>query len=143
VLQYSSHSTLQRFVKELNRLYLAQPALWEVDDRYEGFDWIDFHDVENSIIAFLRWSKGRRDFIVVVCNFTPVPREKYRIGVPAAGIYDEILNSDAEAFGGSNIGNGGVAYAPATPSHGHPASLSITLPPLGVVAFRLKREGDR
>ena len=143
VLQYPGHSSLQRFVKELNRLYRAQPSLWEADDRYEGFDWIDFHDVENSTIAFLRWSKGRRDFIVVICNFTPVPRYKYRIGVPAAGVYDEILNSDAEMFGGSNMGNGGEAYAAAVPSHGHPASLIITLPPLAVVAFRLKREGDR
>ena len=143
VLQYATHSGLQRMVKELNRLYREQPALREVDDRYEGFDWIDFRDVENSILAFLRWSKGRRDFVVVVCNFTPVPRPGYRIGVPSAGFYDEILNTDAEMFGGSNMGNGGVAFASAAPSHGHPARLTITLPPLAVVAFRLRREGDR
>jgi 1,4-alpha-glucan branching enzyme len=143
LLQYATHSGLQRTVKELNRIYRDQPALWEVDDRYEGFDWIDFRDVENSIIAFLRWSKGRRDFLVVVCNFTPVPRLQYRLGVPSAGIYDEILNTDSEIFGGSNMGNGGVAFAAALPSHGHPASLAVTLPPLAVVVFRLRREGDR
>jgi 1,4-alpha-glucan branching enzyme len=142
-LEYPAHAKLQRLVKELNRIYQEQPALWEVDDRYEGFDWIDFHDVENSTIAFLRWSKHRRDFIVVVCNFTPVPRTKYKLGVPSAGVYDEILNTDSEMFGGSNMGNAGGACAEAVPSHGHPASLSITLPPLSVVAFRLKREGDR
>ncbi len=140
LLQFPFHSRFQVFVKELNRLYREQPALWEVDDRYEGFDWIDFHDVENSIIAFLRWSKGRREFIVVICNFTPVPRPQYRIGVPAAGLYDEILNTDAEAFGGSNMGNGGAALAALSPSHGHPASLCVTLPPLAVVAFRLQGE---
>ena len=143
LLQFRPHSTLQKFMRELNWLYRRMPALWEVDDGYEGFDWIDFHDVENSILAFLRWSKGRRDFLVVACNFTPVPRLQYRIGVPEPGVYDEILNTDAEMFGGSNMGNGGVVHASAIPSHGRPASFAITLPPLAVVVFRLRREGDR
>ena len=130
-------------MKELNRLYRELPALWELDDRYEGFDWIDFRDVEKSILAFLRWSKGRRDFVVVVCNFTPVPRLLYRLGVPAAGVYDEIFNTDAEMFGGSNMGNGGTAIAAASPSHGQPASLTLTLPPLAVTMFRLRRESGR
>ena len=136
LLQFATHSSLQRMMRELNRFYREHPALYEVDDSYEGFDWIDFHDVENSIIAFLRWSKGRRDHLVVVCNFTPVPRLNYRVGVPSAGFYDEAFNTDAEMFGGSNTGNGGAAFAAPSPSHGRPASLQITLPPLGVVVFR-------
>ena len=142
LLQYPLHSRFQHLVKELNLLYRAQPALWEVDDRYEGFEWIDFRDVENSIVSFVRWSKGRRDFIVFVCNFTPVPRLLYRIGVPEAGLYDEVLNTDAEAFGGSNMGNRGEAHTFPTPSHGHAASLTLTLPPLSVVAFRPRRRWE-
>ena len=141
-LQYRPHSSLQRMVRELNKFYREQPALWEVDDSYEGFDWIDFRDVENSILAFLRWSKGRRDHLVVACNFTPVPRLNYRIGVPSMGVYDEVFNSDAEMFGGSNLGNGGAATAVSIASHGRPASLNITLPPLGVVVFRPRREAE-
>ena len=143
LLQFRTHSTLQRFVRELNWFYRRLPALWEVDNSFEGFEWIDFHDAENSILAFLRWSKGRRDFLVVACNFTPVPRLNYRLGVPEPGVYDEVFNTDSELFGGSNMGNGGEAAAGATPSHGRPASFAITLPPLSVVAFRLRREGDR
>ena len=142
ILQHRPHSSLQRMVRELNKFYREQPALWEVDDSYEGFDWIDFRDVENSILAFLRWSKGRRDHLVVVCNFTPVPRLNYRIGVPSAGVYDEVFNTDAEMFGGSNMGNGGAANAEPIASHGRPASLNITLPPLGVVVFRPRREAE-
>lgn len=141
LLQFPYHSRFQQLTRELNRLYRTEPALAEVDDGYEGFDWVDFRDVENSIIAFLRWSRGRREFVLVICNFTPVPRQHYRVGVPRAGVYDEILNSDSELFGGSNMGNAGVSTATASPSHGHPASLTVTLPPLAVVMFRLRRNG--
>ena len=137
LLQFPVHSKLQTMVKELNWLYRREPALYEVDDSFAGFEWIDFMDAEASAISFLRYAKNREDFIVFVCNFTPVPREGYRVGVPAPGIYREIFNSDADMFGGSNVGNAGAVNAGDTPHHSRPASMSISLPPLAVVAFKL------
>ena len=136
LLTYPFHRRLQVFVAELNSLYRREPALHQVDDSYSGFEWIDFRDVEASVISFVRFAQDRNDFIVFCCNFTPVPRMTYRIGVPKAGPYREILNTDAEAFGGSNLGNGGSAMASGPPHHGRPASMSVTLPPLAVVAFK-------
>src|SRR5712691_2400037 len=137
LLQYPIHARLQTMVKELNGLYRREPALHEVDDDYSGFEWIDFHDAEASVVCFLRFARDRDDFIVFGCNFTPVPRESYRIGVPKAGVYREIFNTDAEMFGGSNMGNGGAATSEAVECHGRPFSLRLTLPPLAVVAFKL------
>jgi len=136
LLQWRIHATLQTFVKELNWLYRREPALYEVDDSFTGFEWIDFRDSESSIISFVRFAKDREDFLVFACNFTPVPRKDYRIGVPKAGVYREIFNSDAGMFGGSNMGNGGSATADEVQEHGRPASMAITLPPLGVVVFK-------
>ena len=136
LLNYHFHHRLQFFVAELNALYRREPALHQVDDSYTGFEWIDFRDVEASVISFIRFAQDRGDFIVVCCNFTPVPRLNYRIGVPKAAYYHEILNSDADAFGGSNMGNGGFAVADGPACHGQPASMKITLPPLAVVAFK-------
>ncbi len=135
LLQYDVHSKLQLFVKELNRLYQSEPALFEVDFHHSGFEWVDFHDADNSVIAFLRRAEDG-SFVLFCCNFTPVPREKYRFGVADAGFYQEILNSDSELFGGSNMGNGGLVSTEPIPSHGRPFSVSVTLPPLAVVAFR-------
>ena len=134
LLQYDFHNKLQTYASELNRLYRSHPALYEVDFNYTGFEWIDFHDVENSIISFLRRAADGR-FIIFACNFTPVPRTRYRIGVPVPGFYREILNSDSELFGGSNMGNGGGVTSEAVPSHNRPHSIVITFPPLAVVAF--------
>jgi 1,4-alpha-glucan branching enzyme len=136
LLNFSCHRQLQTFVRELNALYRSEPSLYQVDDDFRGFEWIDFHDVESSVISFVRYAQNRDDFIVFVCNFTPVPRLNYRIGVPKAGGYREILNSDAEMFGGSNMGNGGYVAAEPTASHGRPASVSLTLPPLAVIALK-------
>jgi len=136
LLQWPVHYKLQIFAKELNWLYRREPALYEVDDSYAGFEWIDFRDTEASIISFVRYAKNREDFLVFVCNFTPVPRTHYRIGVPRAGAYQEIFNSDAEMFGGSNIGNEGASLAEQISEHGRPASMRITVPPLGVVVFK-------
>ena len=136
LLNFDIHRRLQALVAELNRLYRSEPAMYEIDDDYHGFEWIDFRDAEASVIAFARYAQNREDFIVFVCNFTPVPRIGYRIGVPRPGLYREILNTDAEMFGGSNMGNGGFALADGHASHGHPASMRITLPPLAVVAFK-------
>jgi 1,4-alpha-glucan branching enzyme len=136
LLQFAVHSKLQTMVKELNSLYRREPALYEVDDQYSGFEWIDFRDADASIISFIRFARNREDFVVFCCNFTPVPRYGYRFGVPRAGLYQEILNTDAEMFGGSNVGNGGAVMAETRAFHARPASLNITLPPLGVVAFK-------
>jgi 1,4-alpha-glucan branching enzyme len=137
LLNYPVHHRLQTFVRELNALYRREPALFEVDNDYHGFEWIDFRDSEASVIAFLRLAHDRSNFILVVCNFTPVPRPNYRIGVPHAGVYREILNTDAEMFGGSNVGNGGQVTTDDIPCHHHPVSLKLTLPPLAVIAFKL------
>jgi 1,4-alpha-glucan branching enzyme len=123
-------------VREINALYRREPALYQVDDDYRGFEWIDFRDGEGSVISFVRYALNRNDFIVFVCNFTPVPRLDYRIGVPKPGRYLEILNSDAEMFGGSNMGNGGSVMAEESGSHGRPASVTLTLPPLAVLALK-------
>jgi 1,4-alpha-glucan branching enzyme len=136
LLNYHFHRRLQAFVAELNALYQREPSLYQVDDSYSGFEWIDFRDVEASVITFVRFAQDRADFIVFCCNFTPVPRLNYRIGVPKGGPYREILNTDADAFGGSNMGNGGSAVANGPACHGRPASMSVTLPPLAVVAFK-------
>ena len=137
LLQYPIHFKLQTMVKELNWLYRREPALFEVDDSYHGFEWIDLQDSESSIITFIRFARNREDFIVFACNFTPVPREGYRIGVPKSGLYRELLNTDSELFGGANVGNAGAVMAEEIPFHGRPASLNVTIPPLAVVAFKL------
>src|SRR5262249_23620727 len=136
LLEFPYHYKLQSMIGELNHLYRTEAPLHEVDDDYSGFDWIDFRDADASIIAFLRWSRDRSQFLVVVGNFTPVPRTNYRIGVPRQGLYYELLNTDGEKFGGSNMGNGGSAVAGPVSFHGHPASLSLTLPPLGVLVLK-------
>ena len=142
LVEFDPHLKLQTFVSALNHFYKEQPALYEVDFNHSGFEWIDFHDVDNSIIAFVRRAKDPEDCLFFYCNFTPVPRPGYRFGVPAEGFYEEVLNTDAEMFGGSNLGNaGGVASDPVR-AHGREHSISITLPPLAVVAFRRRRAGE-
>ena len=136
LLQFDFHRKLQSFVCELNRFYRENPPLYQVDFHYSGFEWADFHDVENSVIAFLRRATDPNDFLLFCCNFTPMVRNAYGFGVPVPGIYDEVFNTDAECFGGGNVTNsGGVASRPVE-RHNRPHSISITLPPLAVVAFR-------
>jgi 1,4-alpha-glucan branching enzyme len=139
LLQHDYHRKLQDMVREINHFYRHQPALYEVDFHYTGFEWVDFHDVENSIIAFLRKAENPDDFILFCCNFTPVVRQGYAFGVPVDGIYDEIFNTDAECFGGSNVRNPYGITAQPVERHGRPHSISLTLPPLAVVAFRRRR----
>jgi 1,4-alpha-glucan branching enzyme len=140
LLYFESHRQIQQYVRALNRLYVTEPALYEVDFSWQGFEWIDFHDVDNSIVSFLRRAKDARDFMVVAANFTPVPREGYRLGVPEEGFYQELLNSDSALFGGGNIGNAGGLPSEPRPWQGKPHSILITVPPLAVVFFKLKRE---
>jgi 1,4-alpha-glucan branching enzyme len=136
LLQHEPHQGLQRWVRDLNRLYRAEPALHELDFEWTGFQWIDFNDTDQSVVAFVRRARRGEDFVVCVCNFTPVPRHGYRIGVPAPGRYRELLNSDAAVYGGGNVGNLGGAEAEPIPWHGHHQSVSLTLPPLAVVFLK-------
>ncbi len=136
LLQYDPHAGLRRYVRDLNQLYLSEPALHQVDFDWAGFQWIDFSDAEQSVISFLRRSRDQADCILCIGNLTPVPRHGYRIGVPTPGRYRELLNSDAAVYGGSNQGNGGVVQAEAIPCHGLPFSLSLTLPPLGILFIK-------
>lgn len=134
--QHESHAGLQRYVRDLNWLYRNEPALHQVDYDWTGFQWIDINDTENSVISFLRKARDPNNQIVCVCNFTPVPRYRYRIGVPSLGHYRELLNSDAEIYGGSNIGNEGGVMAEPISAHGFPSSIVLTLPPLSVLYFK-------
>jgi 1,4-alpha-glucan branching enzyme len=141
VLTFDFHRKLQDLARELNRLYGASPALYEVDYHYSGFEWVDFHDVQNSIIAFIRRAENPADFLLICCNFTPVVREEYEFSVPEAGYYEEILNTDSELFGGSNVGNGGGVMAKPTPKGDRKYTIAITLPPLAVMVFRWTPSG--
>lgn len=133
LLHYPLHSGLRRWVEDLNRFYKSEPAMYEIDFSFEGFDWADFKDYEQSVISFLRKSRGEREIVLVVCNFTPVPRKHYRIRVPRAGRWSERLNSDSHHYGGSGAGNyGGIR----TVSNGYNSHIEIDLPPLGVLFFK-------
>jgi 1,4-alpha-glucan branching enzyme len=136
LLEFEPHRKLQALARELNRIYRESPALYQVDFHYSGFEWVDFHDWENSIISFLRRAEDPKDFLLVCCNFTPVARRAYEIGVPEEGFYQEILNTDSELFGGSNLGNGGLVSSRPIPKHNRPNSIAVTLPPLAVLVFR-------
>jgi 1,4-alpha-glucan branching enzyme len=107
-----------------------------VDVDPAGFQWIDCNDWEHSLVSFVRRARDPEDFLVFVCNFTPVPRQGYRVGVPRGGWYREVFNTDAELYGGTNLGNAGGAMAEPVPQHGHAHSLSLTLPPLGALVFK-------
>jgi len=140
LLEKERHAQMLQFVKDLNHIYASEPALYEVDFSWEGFQWIDFRDVDNSIVSFVRFSKDKKECVVVVANFTPVPRSGYRVGVPVGGYYTELLNSDSAHYGGSNMGNaGGLPSAP-TPWQEQPHSILITVPPLGVMYFKPQAE---
>jgi len=136
LLQFDLHRQLQTLVRELNLMYRASPALYQVDFHHTGFEWLDFHDWENSVIAFIRRAEDPKDYLIFCCNFTPVPRQAYEFGVPEEGFYEEVLNTDSEQFGGSNMGNGGLVSSRPIPRHNRQHSISVTLPPLAVLAFR-------
>jgi 1,4-alpha-glucan branching enzyme len=136
LLDEDAHAGLREYVRALNRLYCAEPAFSECDNDPSGFRWIDCHDQENSAISMIRSGRDARERLVMVFNFTPVPRPKYRIGVPADGFYAELLNSDSRFFGGSDVGNGGGVLSDAKATHGFPNSISLTLPPLGCLILK-------
>jgi len=130
------HAGVQRWVQDLNRFYRAEPALHELDNHPDGFEWIDCLDNDNSVLSFLRKGKRHDGFVLVVLNHTPIPRERYRVGVPAPGFWSEVLNSDAETYGGAGWGNYGGCEAQEVPDHHHPFSIEISLPPLGCLVLK-------
>ncbi|MCA9955751.1 MAG: alpha amylase C-terminal domain-containing protein, partial [Anaerolineales bacterium] len=138
LLQNREHQGLHDYVKALNHLYATEPALYEEDNSWEGFQWLDFRDAQRSILSFMRLAPHKDESVIVALSFTPVVRSGYRLGVPAPGVYREVLNSDAERFAGSNVLNEGTFVAEEIPWHDQPYSILITLPPLGGVF--LKRE---
>jgi 1,4-alpha-glucan branching enzyme len=136
LLEHPSHAGLKRWVRDLNTLYRGEALLHTMDFNSAGFEWVDCKDFQRSIISFLRRGQNPNDQLLFVCNFTPVVRQNYRVGVPLEGHWKEILNSDAPLYGGSGQGNfGGLSTVP-LPIHGRPFSLNMTLPPLGIVIFR-------
>jgi 1,4-alpha-glucan branching enzyme len=132
VLQYPLHSGVQSWVRDLNFFYRETPALFEQDFNQEGFEWVDCNDADSSVLSFLRKDRSG-GVVLVICNFTPIVRTHYRVGVPRGGIWRERLNSDAHSYGGSGLGNAGQVQADAHSTHGRPHSLTLTLPPLGVL----------
>jgi 1,4-alpha-glucan branching enzyme len=130
------HRGVQNWVAQLNRLYAEQPALHELDLDPAGFEWVDCNDSAASVISLLRKAQSAKETILVVCNFTPLPRQNYRIGVPSAGFWRELLNSDSQEYGGSGWGNFGGVKAEAKTAHGRSYSLNLTLPPLGALFLK-------
>jgi 1,4-alpha-glucan branching enzyme len=129
------HDGLRRLVQHLNYIYKSEPALWQADDSYEGFEWIDFHDADNSVVSFVRKSR-EGEVIVFIVNATPIVRHNYRLGVPRAGFYREVINTDAETYGGGNVGNLGGVQSEERQWMGREHSILIQLPPLATLAFR-------
>jgi 1,4-alpha-glucan branching enzyme len=136
---FETHRKLLNWVRDLHQLYRREPALWQNDFDPRGFEWIEANDADQSVYSYVRFADDRSDFLVVVLNFTPVPRYDYRIGVPEAGFYTELLNSDAAIYGGGNVGNLGGRPADKYWWHRHPYSLSLTIPPLGMLVLKLDR----
>jgi 1,4-alpha-glucan branching enzyme len=135
LLQQPLHGGLRRYVQDLNRVYSQEAALHDLDFDAAGFQWVDVNDNENSVVSFIRRARNG-EFVVAILNFTPVPRDGYRIGVPAAGPYVELINSDAQAYGGGNFGNAGVAFTESIASHGWEQSLRLNLPPLACLLLK-------
>ncbi len=136
LLRERSHYGVWAWVRDLNHLYRSEPALYELDFEHAGFEWVDFSDVEQSVVSFLRRGSEAKETVLVVCNFTPAPRSNYRVGVSEGGRWRELLNSDAAEYGGSGSGNFGNVEAAQIPIHGREYSLSLTLPPLGILVFK-------
>jgi 1,4-alpha-glucan branching enzyme len=132
LLERAEHRGVQQLVRDLNARYRAEPALWDADHEPDGFGWIVGDDSTNNVLAYARYARNGRT-LVCVENLSPVPRHDYRVGLPRAGRWHEILNTDARTYGGTDVGNGGSVFAEAVPAHGLSWSASLDLPPLGVV----------
>ena len=142
LLDYEPHRGVQTLVRDLNHLYRSHPALHQLDSEWQGFEWIEPNDIENSVISYLRKGREGTKPVLCVCNFTPVPRHGYRVGAPQGGFWKEMLNTDSGIYGGSDVGNSGGIMAEPIECHGRPWSLNITLPPLATVVFQPADQGD-
>jgi 1,4-alpha-glucan branching enzyme len=136
LMQWDSHKKMMTLLQRLNRIYREVPAMHRVDFSWEGFEWVDFHDSDNSIVSFVRKGGDPGDVVIAIFNFTPVPRPGYRLGVPAPGQYEEFFNSDDGAFGGSHVLNAGPRDAEDVPWGSMKYSIPILVPPLGASFFR-------
>jgi 1,4-alpha-glucan branching enzyme len=136
LLQWADHRGIRQLICDLNQVYKSEPSLYQVDFDSRGFEWLVLNDSDNSVLVFLRRALDPNDCMVIACNFTPVPRQGYRVGVPYPGFYREILNTDSHIYGGSNVGNGGGVWAQHHSWAGRPFSLDLTIPPLGVVFLK-------
>ena len=141
VTDLAEHAGVQRWIADLNRVYREVPALWQVDFSHEGFEWIDANDADHSVLTFVRKPRGPGPLVLVACNFTPLPRENYVVGVPRAGRWTEVLNSDARHYGGSGWGSFGSVEAAPVGAQGRPYSIVVTLPALSTVFFRSESDG--
>ncbi|HEV2298693.1 MAG TPA: 1,4-alpha-glucan branching protein GlgB [Candidatus Acidoferrales bacterium] len=139
LLQYAPHEGVQRLVNDLNDLYAKEAALHDAEFDRQGFEWLEVHDADASVLAFLRRARKAEDFVVAICNFTPVTRDDYRVGVPELGYYREILNTDSSHYGGGDVGNKGGVRAEPVPWNGRPYSLKLRLPPLAALYLKLQR----
>lgn len=138
LLEDTAHKGIQRWVEDLNRLYRNEAALYEMDCQPGGFEWIDCNDAQASVVSFIRKSGSADEVVLVVCNFTPIPRYHYTVGAPCGRFWQEILNGDAKEYGGSGMGNMGGVEGSQVPFHGRPYSLDLTLPPLSALFFKSK-----
>jgi 1,4-alpha-glucan branching enzyme len=136
LFDHHPHRGVQSLIRDLNRVYTETPALWELDSSPEGFQWIDANDADNNVLSFFRTNSKRDEFIVCIANLSPVPRTGFRVGLPTKGTFYEIVNTDADSYGGTNVGNMGSVDAEKVPWHGLDHSALLTLPPLGVVWLR-------
>jgi 1,4-alpha-glucan branching enzyme len=141
LLEHREHSGVQQLVRDLNRVYKDEPALWEVDFEPAGFQWIEPNDAANNALAFARFSKDGERVLVCVCNLSPVPRPDYRLGLPRPGRWREVMNTDSTFYGGSDMGNYGGVEASGMPWHNLPQSAEVTLPPLAVVWLAPEDQG--
>jgi 1,4-alpha-glucan branching enzyme len=133
LLESAEHVGVQTLVRDLNRVYREQPALWELDNSGEGFSWIEPNDADANVVAFERVTADREGLLVCVCNFSPVPRGSYRLGLPRAGGWREAVNTDSRFYGGSDLGSLGAIEAEPIPWHNQPFSAELTIPPLATV----------
>jgi 1,4-alpha-glucan branching enzyme len=136
LLGFDAHRQYQGYIRDINFFYREEPALWEQDDSWNGFSWIDCQNGEQSILSFVRWSARQGDFIVVLCNFTPAYYGVYRFGVPWPGFYRQVFNSDQEQYGGSGKGRSNQVWTRKIPCHGQPWSLEVEMPPLACIMLK-------
>jgi 1,4-alpha-glucan branching enzyme len=138
LLEYPNHRGVMQWVTDLNRFYATEPAAHRCDTDPAGFEWIDADDAHNSVLSYIRRDNVTAEQLLVVCNCTPLIRERYRVGVPAEGFWREILNSDAHTYGGTGVGNFGGVQSEEIPTHGRSHSVDLTLPPLGIVVLKVE-----